>query len=120
MQLSLILSVTLILAAFSVSRVNGIERALQTADSLRNSELESLYAAREALAQTGIAARNADIFKDEAAARRELDFVDARKAEYLAALTRLDPVLRGSARYDKVRTGMRAMAAVDNVAPRCS
>jgi len=107
---ALILSLTLILAAFSVSRVNSIERALHTADSVRNSELEPLYAAREALAQTGIAARNAYIFKDEAAARRELDLVDARKAEYLAALARLDPVLRGNAQYGKVRDGMLAMA----------
>jgi len=107
---ALILSLTLILAAFSVSRVNSIERALHSFDSVRNSELEPLYAAREALAQTGIAARNAYIFEDEAAARRELDLVDARKAEYLAALARLDPVLRDNAQYDKVREGMLAMA----------
>ncbi|MFN3792251.1 MAG: hypothetical protein ACK4S9_19315, partial [Massilia sp.] len=43
---ALILSLTLILAAFSVARVNSIERALQTADTVRNSELEPLYAAR--------------------------------------------------------------------------
>ena len=61
---ALILSVTLILAAFAISRVNSIEAALHRADSVRNSELEPLYAAREALAQTGIAARNAYIFKD--------------------------------------------------------
>ncbi|MCA1248020.1 methyl-accepting chemotaxis protein [Massilia sp. MS-15] len=107
---ALILSLTLILAAFSVSRVNSIEAALHGADAVRNSELEPLYAAREALAQTGIAARNAYIFKDEAAARRELDLVDARKAEYLAALARLDPSLRGDAQYGKVRAGMLAMA----------
>ena len=107
---AMILSVTLILAALSVSRVNSIERALQAADSIRNSELEPLYAAREALAQTGIAARNAYIFKDEAAAGRELDLVDARKADYLAALARLDPVLGGNAQYAKVKEGMLAMA----------
>ncbi|QOY93008.1 chemotaxis protein [Massilia sp. UMI-21] len=107
---ALILSVTLILAGFSVSRVNTIEHALQTADTVRNSELEPLYAAREALDQTGIAARNAYIFKDESAARRELDLVDARKADYLAALARLDPVLRGNPQYAKVRAGMLAMA----------
>ena len=107
---ALILSVTLVLAAFSVSRVNSIERALQVADTVRNSELEPLYAAREALAQTGIAARNAYIFKDEAAARRELDLVDARKADYLAALARLDPVLKDNPQYGKVRAGMMAMA----------
>jgi len=107
---ALILSVTLILAAFSVTRVNSIEQALQAAERIRNNELEPLYAAREALAQTGIAARNAYIFKDDAAASRELDLVDARKADYLAALDRLDPVLRGNPRYGKVKEGMLAMA----------
>ncbi|MGI4843332.1 MAG: methyl-accepting chemotaxis protein [Janthinobacterium lividum] len=104
------MSLTLILAAFSVARVNSIERALHGFDSVRNSELEPLYAVREALAQTGIAARNAYILKDDSAARRELDLVDARKAEYLAALARLDPVLRDNAQYGKVRAGMLAMA----------
>ena len=107
---ALILAVTLILATFAVSRVNSIERALQGADAVRNGELEPLYAAREALAQTGIAARNAYVFKDKAAARRELDLVDLRKAEYLAALARLDPVLRDNAQYRKLRDGMLAMA----------
>jgi len=106
----LILAVTLVLAAFAVTRVNHIEAALQTADAVRNSELEPLYAAREALAQTGIAARNAYIFKDDAAARRELDLVDARKADYLAALVRLDPILRDQPEYVKVRSGMMTMA----------
>ncbi len=107
---ALILAITLILASFAVSRVNSIEHALQAADTVRNDELEPLYAAREALAQTGIAARNAFIFKDTAAANRELDLVDARKADYLAALARLDPVLQDNQQYTKVRTGMLAMA----------
>ncbi len=107
---SLILAVTLVLAAFSVASINRIERALHTADDMRNAELEPLYAAREALAQTGIAARNAYIFKDDAAARRELDLVDAQKAQYMAALTRLDAVLSDNPQYKKVRDGMQVMA----------
>ena len=107
---AVILLVTLVLAAFAVTRVNSIDHALQVADGARNSELEPLYAAREALAQTGIAARNAYIFKDSAAADRELDLVDARKADYLAALARLDPVLRDDPQYAKVRAGMLTMA----------
>ena len=67
---ALILSVTLIVALLSVTRVNSIAGALQAADAVRNSELEPLYAAREALDQTGIAARNAFVFKDDAAAAR--------------------------------------------------
>ncbi|MBQ5940198.1 methyl-accepting chemotaxis protein [Massilia sp. AB1] len=107
---ALILSVTLMLAAFAITRVNSIEGALQAADAVRNAELEPLYAAREALAQTGMAARNAYIFKDDAAAQQELALVDARKADYLAALARLDPLLKDDAQYAKVKTGMLAMA----------
>ncbi|WP_288381707.1 methyl-accepting chemotaxis protein [uncultured Massilia sp.] len=107
---ALILAVTLVLAVFAISQVNLIGQALRTADSVRNAELEPLYAAREALAQTGIAARNAYIFKDPAAANRELDLVDARKADYLAVLARLDPVLRENPLYAKVRGGMLTMA----------
>jgi methyl-accepting chemotaxis protein len=107
---ALILAVTLVLAGFAVSRINSIEASLHTANALRSAELEPLYAAREALAQTGIAARNAYIFKDAAAATRELDLVDAFKADYLAALARLDPVLRDNPQYAKVRSGMLTMA----------
>jgi len=106
----LVLTATLILAAFSVACVNHIEQALYSANSIRNTELEPLYAAREALAQTGIAARNAYVFKDLAAATRELDLVDAYKADYLATLSRLDPVLGRTPQYAKVKAGMLAMA----------
>lgn len=40
--------------------------------------------AREALAQTGLAARNAYIFEDNAQAAKELNIVDEQKAIYLA------------------------------------
>jgi len=106
----LVLSITLILAVFSVFRVNSIQGALHTANAVRNDQLEPLYEAREALAQTGIAARNAYIFKDLASAQRELDLVDTHKADYLAALKRLDPVMGDNAQYQKVKSGMLAMA----------
>ena len=107
---ALILSVTLIVALLSVTRVNSIAGALQAADAVRNSELEPLYAAREALDQTGIAARNAFVFKDDAAAARELGLVDSYKAEYLAALAKLDGVLGNDAQYAKVKAAMLKMA----------
>jgi methyl-accepting chemotaxis protein len=106
----LVLLVTLTLAVFAITRVNSIETTVQSAESFRRAQLEPLYAAREALDQTGIAARNAYIFQDAAAANRELDIVDARKAEYLAALARLDPLLQGQPAYDKVRAAMTVMA----------
>ena len=107
---ALVLLVTLTLAGFAITRVNSIEGTLANAESFRNAQLEPLYEAREALGQTGIAARNAYIFQDAQAAARELDIVDARKAEYLAALARLDPLLKGDPGYDKVRASMTVMA----------
>jgi methyl-accepting chemotaxis protein len=107
---ALILSVTLAVSVLSVTRVNSIDGALQKANTVRNSELEPLYRAREALAQTGIAARNAFVFKDDAAAARELALVDAFKAEYLNALGKLDAVLGSDAQYAKVKAGMLKMA----------
>ncbi|KGF83462.1 chemotaxis protein [Massilia sp. JS1662] len=107
---ALILSVTLIVSVLSVTRVNSIDGALQKANTVRNSELEPLYAAREALAQTGIAARNAFVFKDDAASARELALVDSFKADYLAALGKLDAVLADDAQYARVKAGMMKMA----------
>jgi len=106
----LVLAVTLVLAVFSLSRVGSIQGALDAASGVRNTQLEPLYAAREALAQTGIAARNAYIFKDEASARRELDLVDSFKAGYLAVLPALDASMGSDPQYRKVREGLLAMA----------
>ncbi|KQQ91922.1 methyl-accepting chemotaxis protein [Massilia sp. Leaf139] len=107
----LVLAITLFLATFAATRITTIQGALQTANSVRNEELEPIYAAREMLAQTGIAARNAYIFKDEAAAGRELDLVDRFKADYLASLRALDQKLGADPRYAKVKEGMLTMAA---------
>ncbi|MGG7604174.1 methyl-accepting chemotaxis protein [Massilia sp. BKSP1R2A-1] len=106
----LVLAVTLVLAVFAVSRVNGIQGALDAANGVRDTQLEPLYAAREALAQTGIAARNAYIFRDEASARRELDLVDSFKADYLAVLPTLDTSMGSDSQYRKVRDGLLSMA----------
>jgi methyl-accepting chemotaxis protein len=106
---ALVLVVTVTLAGFAIVRVNSIEASLQTAEGFRATRLEPLYQAREALDQTGIAARNAFIFQDPAAAARELDIVDARKAEYLAALAKLDPLLADDPAWRKVREGLMAM-----------
>ncbi len=101
---------TIVLAVTAISQVRLIDGALENADLLRRTQLEPLYEAREALDQTGIAARNAYIFTDLSAARRELDLVDQQKALYLAKLAELDPVLRDNPAWDKVRTGLRQMA----------
>jgi methyl-accepting chemotaxis protein len=107
---ALVVVVTVALALFSVSRVNDIEGALSTADTLRSTRLEPLYEAREALDQSGIAARNAYIFKGEADAVRELDLVDRHAAAFRAAVGQLDGPLQGDAQYAKVRAGLMAMS----------
>ena len=101
---------TFALAITAISQVRMIDGALVNAETLRRDQLDPLYEAREALDQTGMAARNAFIFTDAAAARRELDIVDEQKAIYLAALTKLDPALRDNPAYQKVRAGLTQMA----------
>ncbi len=110
MAFGLALAVTLIIAVFAVSRVNSIQGALDAANGVRSTQLEPLYTAREALAQTGIAARNAYIFKEPASAQRELDLVDSFKADYLQVLPTLDVSMGADPQYRKVKDGLLAMA----------
>jgi methyl-accepting chemotaxis protein len=107
---SLVVAVTLALALFSISRVDAIERALQHTEALRASQLEPLYEVREALDQTGIAARNAFIFSDALDAARELDLLDRQVTVYQAALARLDASLGGDPLYRKVKDELEAMS----------
>jgi methyl-accepting chemotaxis protein len=107
---ALVVVVTLALAVFAITRVNGIGQALANADTLRSTRLEPLYEAREALDQTGLAARNAFIFSDNADAMRELDLVDSQIAIYEAALARLDVSLRENPGYLKLREEMGSMS----------
>ena len=107
---ALVVVVTVALALFSVSRVDDIERALGNADAVRSTRLEPLYEAREALDQSGIAARNAFIFRNDADALRELDLVDQHAAAFRAALGQLDGPLQGDPLYAKVREELMAMS----------
>jgi methyl-accepting chemotaxis protein len=106
---ALVVLVTLVLAVFAIVRVDGVGKALASADTLRSTRLEPLYELREALDQTGIAARNAFIFSDNAHAMRELDLVDAHIAIYQAALVKLDLTLQGEDKYRKLREEMATM-----------
>jgi len=100
----------LVLATFSLSRLAAIENAMQAQNRVEEAKLAPLYAAREALAQTGLAARNAYIFTAEADAQRELDILDQQKAAYLAALEKMTPAFAGDVQFEKVRSGLLAMA----------
>ena len=102
--------VMLILATVAISGISSIGEAFRKQHRINVQHLEPLYIAREALAQTGLAARNAYIFTDEAQAAKELDLVDQHKAVYLAALEKMTPAFAGNAEFDKVRVGLLAMA----------
>ncbi|MYM31883.1 chemotaxis protein [Duganella sp. CY15W] len=100
----------LIMATFAIVRTNSITNAFHDEQRLMAEKLEPLYAAREALAQTGLAARNAYIFSDNAQAAKELTLLDEQRATYLAALEKMTPAFKGDANFDKVRGGLLKMA----------
>jgi methyl-accepting chemotaxis protein len=101
---------TLVISLFSLMRIMQIDSAIGEQNSIRTEKLEQLYTAREALGQTGLAARNAFIFTDDPDARKELDILDQQKAIYLAALNKMTPLFKDDANFEKVSKGLLAMA----------
>ena len=100
----------LLLVSFALMRMNDISTAVKYKDQIRISKLEPLYVAREALDQTGLAARNAYIFQGDNDAAKELDILDEQKAIYLDALKKLEPTLGDNPNFAKVKKGLLAMA----------
>jgi len=100
----------LIMATFAILRTSTIASAFHDEQRVMMDKLEPLYVAREALAQTGLAARNAYIFTDQAQVARELAIIDEQKAIYLAALEKMTPAYQGAAEFEKVRGGLLKMA----------
>ncbi|MFL9881014.1 methyl-accepting chemotaxis protein [Herbaspirillum rhizosphaerae] len=98
------------MAAFSLLRLEGILSTVKYGDKIQAEKLQPLYVAREALDQTGLAARNAFIFTDNAEAMKELAIVDEQKDAYLATLKAMAPAFKGDADFDKVSAGLLAMA----------
>ncbi|WP_343729178.1 methyl-accepting chemotaxis protein [Duganella sp.] len=99
-----------VLAVFSVVRVSSLSGAFHAQTRISSEHLEPLYLAREALAQTGLAARNAYIFTDDAEAAKELAIVDEQKTAYLAALDKMTPAYANDPQFAKVKEGLLAMA----------
>src|SRR5690606_3702023 len=97
-------------AVFSIYKMYEVETVVKTQNEIRTQQLERLYTLREALAQTGLAARNAYIFTEDADAARELDILDRQKALYLEQLDALTPLFAGDPQFDKVRNGLLTMA----------
>jgi methyl-accepting chemotaxis protein len=100
----------LVIAALALLRMGAISDAVRHQDEVQRLKLDPLYVAREALDQTGMAARNAFIFTDDSSARQELAILDQQKALYLAELEKLAPRFEGNKDFAKVRTGLLAMA----------
>ena len=105
-----LVALLLVLAAFALLRIGAISDAMRAQETVQQTKLEPLYVAREALDLTGLAARNAYIFRDQAAAMRELAILDQQKALYLDALAKLAPQFAGDAHFDKVSAGLKKMA----------
>ncbi len=100
----------LLIAATSLFQIDSIGKVVHDQNLLRTQQLERLYVAREALGQTGLAARNAYIFTDSTDAARELDILDRQKEIYLQALEQLTPLLQNDAAFQKARNGLLVMA----------
>lgn len=107
----LVTALMLLLGAFAIFGLTAINSATKELHLVNHDHLKPLYVAREALAQTGLAARNAYVFTSDEQARKELDLVDQQKKVYLAALEGMTPAFAGDAQFDKVRAGMLAMAS---------
>ena len=101
----------LFLAVFALLRMSAISKAVDFQQKVNASRLEPLYVIREALDQTGLAARNAYIFTDDGDAYKELDILDRQKAVYVAALGKLAPEFKADPQFVKVHSGLLAMAA---------
>lgn len=106
----IVLLCSVMLAIVAVSQVNAIHQALDE-EHLQQRTIEApLLRTREALAQTGIAARNAYIFRDEASALKELRVLDIQKNIYIEALKQLEPLLYDNKQFVRVRSGLLQMA----------
>ena len=105
--------IVLLILALSIAflvQTKSIGNVIVSQNQVRSEKLERLYVAREALDQTGIAARNAFIFKADADAKKELEILDQQKTIYLDALNALVPAFKDDADFNKVRKGLLAMA----------
>ncbi|MCO4856517.1 methyl-accepting chemotaxis protein [Herbaspirillum sp. WGmk3] len=107
---SVLLILTVSLAGISLYSIRTLTVSIKAADAVQDQKLTPLYLAREALDQTGLAARNAYVFRSDADAQKELAIVDEQKQLYLQALKQLEPLFAGDRDFEKVRSGLLNMA----------
>ncbi|MDR6584687.1 chemotaxis protein [Herbaspirillum sp. BH-1] len=106
-------SLLVLMVALSViawMSLSSVTNAMEHGNDLQVDKLGPIYVMREALGQTGLAARNAYIFKSESDAQKELNIVDEQKNIYLAALKKLQPALGSTKEFSAVSAGLLKMA----------
>ena len=84
---------TLLLAAIALVRMGDTAQMVAEEKRIRTSQLSQLVELREALGQTGLAARNAYIYERDEDASRELDLLDQQRAIFVDRLQKLAPIL---------------------------
>src|SRR3982751_5058490 len=77
---------TLALTGFAIYRMGEASSVVEAERLIRTNQLTPLYELREALDQTGIAARNAYIYEAKADAERELNVLDQQAGIYMNRL----------------------------------
>jgi methyl-accepting chemotaxis protein len=105
-----IIFLILVSALLSMLQARQVAALVKEQNVLRTEKLERLYVTRAALAQTGLAARNAFIFDNDVDAAKELDILDRQKDMYLDALNALTPGFKGRPDFDKMRQDLLLMA----------
>jgi methyl-accepting chemotaxis protein len=100
----------LVLAGIALERMSSTAHTVSEEKQIRTTQLAELFKLREALGQTGLAARNAYIYERDDDALKELDLLDAQRAIFLASLDKLEPILGGQHDFDKAGDGLKAMA----------
>ncbi|WP_332847734.1 methyl-accepting chemotaxis protein [Massilia sp. S19_KUP03_FR1] len=101
---------TLALTAFAIYRMGEVTAVVDAERLIRTTQLAPLYELREALDQTGIAARNAYIYETKEDAERELNMLDQQSAIVLNRLDKLTPVLSGTQDFDLANRDLQTMA----------
>jgi methyl-accepting chemotaxis protein len=103
-------ALTLVVAVLALIRMGETAQVVELEKRIRTTQLAQLYDLREALDQTGIAARNAYIYEAEQDALKELDVLDQQRTLYLDRLAKLQAVLGGQPGFDKASQELLAMA----------
>ncbi len=100
----------LVLAAFSIHRMDNIDGMVQSQNKLRTEKLDLLYTAKEALDKAGLAAHNAYFFANDVDAERELDLLDRQRVIYLEALNTMIPAFVGDSQFETAKNDLLEMA----------